>query len=195
MVRCGWVPLDDPLYVAYHDKEWGVPLRDDARLFEYLCLEGAQAGLSWRTILHRREHYRRAFRDFVPEKVAAFTEEDVARLLLDPGIVRNRQKVRSAIGNAQALLRIQAREGSLSAFLWDFVGGQPQVNHWRSLSEVPASTPAAQAMSRALQRDGLRFVGPTICYAFMQATGMVMDHETECFRHGELSSGHDGREG
>jgi DNA-3-methyladenine glycosylase I len=188
LIRCGWVPLDDPLYVSYHDSEWGVPLHDDTRLFEYLCLEGAQAGLSWRTILHRREHYRRAFRGFRPERVAAFTEEDVARLLLDPGIVRNRQKVRAAVANAQAVLRIQERDGSLGAFLWGFVGGGPKLNRWRSPAEVPATSPEAQALSRALQREGMRFVGPTICYAFMQATGMVMDHETECFRHRELGS-------
>lgn len=188
MIRCGWVPLDDPLYVSYHDREWGVPLHDDRRLFEYLCLEGAQAGLSWRTILHRREHYRRAFMEFVPERVAGFTEDDVARLLQDPGIVRNRLKVRAAVANGQAVLRIQAREGSLDGFLWSFVGGKPRLNSWRSLQEVPARSPEAESMSRALQREGLRFVGPTICYSFMQATGMVMDHETECFRHRELGS-------
>lgn len=190
-MRCAWVPEDDPLYAAYHDREWGVPIHDDVRLFEYLCLEGAQAGLSWRTILHRREHYRRAFSGFQPEKVAAFTDEDTLRLLRDPGIVRNRQKVRAAVENARCVLDIQRRVGSFSDYLWGFVDGQPQVNHWSSLDGVPSESDAARSMSRALRQEGLHFVGPTICYAFMQATGMVMDHVVECFRHDELVSCHE----
>ena len=193
MVRCAWVPIDDPLYVAYHDREWGVPVIDDVRLFEYLCLEGAQAGLSWRTILHRREHYRQAFAGFVPEKVAAFTEDDVLRLMRDPGVVRNRLKVRAALENARRVVEIQERSGSLSTYLWGFVDGQPQVNHWETAADVPSASQAAHAMSRALRRAGLRFVGPTICYSFMQATGMVMDHVVDCFRYGELAACGDGK--
>ena len=193
MVRCAWVPPDDPLYIAYHDREWGVPVHDDVRLFEYLCLEGAQAGLSWRTILHRRDRYRQAFAGFLPEKVAAFTEQDIARLMLDPGIVRNRLKVHAAVENARRVLEIRERAGALSAYLWDFADGRVQVNHWRSIAEVPAESPAARSMSRALRQEGLRFVGPTICYSFMQATGMVMDHVVDCFRHDELAAVDEGK--
>ena len=188
MVRCAWVAGDDPLYVAYHDREWGVPVHDDVRLFEYLCLEGAQAGLSWRTILHRREHYRQAFAGFAPEKVAAFTEADALRLLQDPGIVRNRLKVHAALENARRVVEIQERAGSLASYLWAFVDGRPHVNRWATAADVPAVSEEAQAMSRALRKMGLRFVGPTICYSFMQATGMVMDHVVECFRHDELAT-------
>jgi len=171
----------------YHDEEWGVPVRDDVRLFEFLVLEGAQAGLSWRTILHRREGYRRAFSGFRPERVARYGEREVARLLADPGIVRNRRKVEAAIGNARAFLSLRRESGSFPDFLWGFVGGSPLVNRRRSMAELPASTPESEAMSRELSRRGFRFAGPTICYAFMQATGMVNDHLVSCFRHGEVS--------
>jgi DNA-3-methyladenine glycosylase I len=171
----------------YHDEEWGVPVRDDVGLFEFLVLEGAQAGLSWRTILHRREGYRRAFSGFRPGTVARYGERDVARLLADPGIVRNRRKIEAAIGNARALLSLRREEGSFPDFLWGFVGGSPLVNRRRSMAELPASTPESETMSRELSRRGFRFAGPTICYALMQATGMVNDHLVSCFRHGELS--------
>ena len=181
--RCPWCGTD-PLYVAYHDEEWGVPLHDDRALFELLVLEGAQAGLSWITVLRKREAYRAAFGGFDIATVAAFTEDDQARLLANPGIVRNRLKVAGAIRTARAVLDLQARHGSLDAFLWSFVGGTPRVNQWSSLSEVPVSTPEAVAMSRALQKAGATFVGPTICYAFMQAAGLVDDHLTSCFKRG-----------
>jgi len=185
--RCPWAAGDDPLMTRYHDVEWGVPVRDEVRLFEFLVLEGAQAGLSWRTILHRRDGYRRAFSGFRPERVARYGERDVARLLADPGIVRNRRKVEAAIGNARAFLSLREEGGSFRDFLWGFVGGRPLVNRWRSMAELPASTPESEAMSRELSRRGFRFAGPTICYAFMQATGMVNDHLVSCFRHGEVS--------
>ena len=188
MTRCAWVPEGDPLYLAYHDSEWGVPVHSDRLLFEYLCLEGAQAGLSWRTILHRREHYRRAFANFEPELVAGFTDRDVLRLLADPGIVRNRLKIRSAIGNARQVLAVQERTGSLSDYLWRFVDGRPRVNRWRAPEDVPATSAEANVMSRTLRQNGFSFVGPTICYSFMQATGMVMDHVVGCFRHDELAA-------
>jgi DNA-3-methyladenine glycosylase I len=173
----------------YHDEEWGVPVRDEVRLFEFLVLEGAQAGLSWRTILHRREGYRKAFSGFRPERVAGYGDRDIARLLADPGIVRNRRKVESAIGNARALLSIREESGSFPDFLWGFVGGCPVTNRWRSMAEIPAVTPASEALSRALSRRGFRFVGPTICYAFMQAVGMVNDHLVSCYRHRESPRG------
>jgi DNA-3-methyladenine glycosylase I len=182
VVRCPWCG-SDPLYIAYHDHEWGVPLHDERRLFEMLTLEGAQAGLSWLTILRKREGYRRAFAEFDPQMVAGFDDADVARLLADPGIVRNRLKVASTISNAQAVLEVQARYGSLDAFLWRFVDGSPICNSWRSMAEIPANTPLSDAMSRELKRHGFRFVGSTICYAHMQATGMVNDHLTGCFRY------------
>jgi DNA-3-methyladenine glycosylase I len=182
IVRCPWCG-SDPLYIAYHDQEWGVPLHDEQRLFEMLTLEGAQAGLSWLTILRKREGYRRAFAGFDPQLVAGFDDADVARLLADPGIVRNRLKVASTISNARAVLEVQARYGSLDAFLWRFVDGSPIRNSWRSMAEIPASTPLSDAMSRELKRHGFRFVGSTICYAHMQATGMVNDHLTGCFRY------------
>ncbi len=182
--RCGWVS-DDPLYIAYHDLEWGVPVRDARKLFEFLLLEGAQAGLSWITILRKREGYREAFHGFDPERIAAYGEADVARLLANPGIVRNRLKVRSAIGNARAFLEIQ-EGGDFSEMLWDFADGEPRINAWPSLAEVPASTPESDAMSKALKKLGFKFVGSTICYAFMQAVGMVNDHTTDCFRYPDL---------
>jgi DNA-3-methyladenine glycosylase I len=182
IVRCPWCG-SDPLYIAYHDHEWGVPLHDERRLFEMLTLEGAQAGLSWLTILRKREGYRRAFAGFDPQLVAGFGDADVARLLADPGIVRNRLKVASTISNAQAVLEVQARYGSLDAFLWRFVDGSPIRNSWRSMAEIPASTPLSDAVSRELKRHGFRFVGSTICYAHMQSTGMVNDHLSGCFRY------------
>ena len=185
--RCAWVPATDPLSIAYHDAEWGVPQHDDRTLFELLVLEGAQAGLSWRIILARRDGYRQAFAGFDPERVAAFGDEEVERLLCDARIVRNRAKVRAAVGNARATLRIRDRHGSLDAFLWGFVGGRPEVHHWTRADQVPASTPTSTMMSRTLVQAGFQFVGPTICYAFMQAAGLVMDHEVNCYRHAELS--------
>jgi DNA-3-methyladenine glycosylase I len=183
--RCPWCG-NDPLYVAYHDREWGVPLHEDRTLFEFLVLEGAQAGLSWLTILRKREHYRQAFADFDAEVVARFGEAEIHRLLANPGIVRNRLKIASAIGNARAVLAIRASHGSLDRFLWQFVDGQPVQNRWRSPAEVPTSSRQAEQMSRELRRCGCNFVGSTICYAFMQATGMVNDHLVACFRHAQL---------
>ena len=182
--RCGWVN-EDPLYVSYHDHEWGVPVRDDRRLFEMLLLEGAQAGLSWYTILKKREAYRRAFDGFDPERIARYDEEKVASLLKNAGIVRNRLKVRAAIGNARAWLDLREAGVVFSDFLWEFAGGAPVVNAWRRLEDVPAATPVSETMSKGLRRCGFRFAGPTICYAFMQAVGMVNDHVTSCFRWNE----------
>jgi DNA-3-methyladenine glycosylase I len=176
------VPAADPLYVAYHDEEWGVPSHDGRHLFEMLVLEGAQAGLSWATILRKREGYRRAFAGFDVEAVAGFTARDVERLLADPGIVRNRLKVESAIANAQATVAL----GSLDELVWSFVDGAPIVNGWRTLAEVPAETTESRAMSKELKRRGFRFVGPTICYAFMQACGLVNDHVVGCFRYRQV---------
>jgi DNA-3-methyladenine glycosylase I len=184
--RCPWAG-SDPAYLAYHDTEWGVPLRDERALFELLCLEGAQAGLAWITILRKRDGYRRAFDGFEPARVAAYDEADVARLLADPGIVRNRAKVRSVIANARALLALADAGGSFSDHLWSFVDGRPLVNRWSSLDDVPAETDASRAMSRDLRRRGFSFVGPTIAYAFMQSAGLVNDHLVGCFRHAELS--------
>ncbi len=181
-IRCAWCS-DDPLYQAYHDTEWGVPVHDDPTLFEFLTLEGAQAGLSWLTILRKRENYRRAFDNFDIERIARYGERETQRLLADVGIVRNRLKIAATIGNARATLAVQAQYGSLDSFLWDFVDGKPIINHWRSLSEVPVSTPQSDAMSKALKRLGFKFVGSTICYAFMQAVGMVNDHTVDCFRY------------
>ncbi len=185
--RCEWAG-EEPAMVAYHDLEWGVPVRDERRLFEFLVLEGAQAGLSWRTVLLRREGYRRAFAGFDPERVARFGAADVERLLADAGIVRNRAKVESAIANARAALELRAAGGTLPDLLWSFVGGEPIQNHRRRFAEVPAETAESKAMSRELKRRGFSFVGPTICYALMQATGMVNDHLTVCFRHRELAA-------
>ena len=185
--RCEWVPESEPLYVAYHDDEWGVPEHDDRRLFELLTLEGAQAGLAWITILRKREGYRRAFAGFDPAAVAAFDEARVEELLQDPGIVRNRLKVESTVANARAVLGVQEELGSLDAYLWQFVGGEPRVNGWRTLAELPAETAESKAMSKDLKRRGFRFVGPTVCYAFMQAAGLVNDHVVGCFRYAELA--------
>ena len=183
--RCPWCG-DDPLYQRYHDEEWGVPEYDDQTLFECLNLEGAQAGLSWITVLRKREHYRQVFDGFDPEKIARYDEAKVAALLADPGIIRNRLKVAATIGNAQAFLAMRDRGQSLSGFLWDFVDGTPTINHFATLAEVPALTPTAEAMSKALKKAGFKFVGPTIAYAFMQAVGMVNDHLITCPRHREV---------
>jgi DNA-3-methyladenine glycosylase I len=185
-IRCEWVPAGDPLYAAYHDEEWGVPSHEDSHLYEMLTLEGAQAGLSWATILRKREGYRSAFAGFDATAVARFGPADVERLLGDAGIVRNRLKVESAIVNARCVLAVQEELGSLDAYLWGFVGGEPLVGRWRTLGEIPAETAESRAMSRDLKRRGFRFVGPTVCYAFMQATGLVNDHVVSCFRLGEL---------
>ncbi|RMH20432.1 MAG: DNA-3-methyladenine glycosylase I [Acidobacteria bacterium] len=183
--RCPWCG-DDPLYVAYHDREWGVPVHDDRRLFEFLVLEGAQAGLSWLTILRKREGYRRAFDGFDPERVARYDEAQVARLLADEGIVRNRLKIRSAIRNARVFLAIQEEHGSFAGYMWRFVDGRPIRNAWRTLAEVPARTRLSDAFSQDLKQRGMSFVGSTICYAHMQAVGMVNDHLVDCFRHRQL---------
>ena len=184
--RCHWVPLDDPRYLAYHDEEWGVPVHDDGRLFEMLTLEGAQAGLSWRTILYKREGYRQAFRGFDAAVVARFTPARIERLLADPSIVRNRLKVESTVENARAVRRLADAGQTLDELLWGFVDGSPTINRWRELGEIPAETAASKAMSKDLKRRGFRFVGPTVCYAFMQATGLVNDHVTSCFRYREI---------
>ena len=184
--RCEWVPEAEPLYVAYHDQEWGVPEHDDRKLFELLTLEGAQAGLAWITILRKREGYRRAFAGFDPAVVAEFDERRVEGLLEDPGIVRNRLKVASTVTNARAVLAVREELGSLDAYLWSFVDGEPLVGRWRELGEIPAETAESKAMSKDLKRRGFAFVGPTVCYAFMQAAGLVNDHVVGCFRYAEL---------
>ena len=184
--RCPWCG-NDPLYVRYHDEEWGVPVRDDHKLFEMIVLDGAQAGLSWFTILRKRENYRQAFDRFDPELIARYGERQIVRLLADSGIVRNRLKIEAAIKNARAYLALRERQGPLSDFLWRYVGGAPRQNTWTAMAEVPAKTAEAEAMSRDLKRLGFSFVGPTICYAFMQATGMVNDHLSHCFRHRQLA--------
>ena len=184
MERCFGSHL--PIYARYHDEEWGVPVHDDRTLFEFLILEGAQAGLSWETILKKRENYRAAFAGFDPARVARFDGARVERLLLDPGIVRNRLKVAGAVRNAKAFLAVQEERGSFDAHLWPFVGGEPRENAWRSLREVPPLTPESDALSKDLRRRGFTFVGSTICYAFMQAVGMVNDHPLDCFRHDEV---------
>jgi DNA-3-methyladenine glycosylase I len=182
MNRCDWVPLDDPLYVAYHDEEWGTPLRDDRALFELLNLEGAQAGLSWSTILRKREGYRRAFAGWDVEAIARFGDRDVERLLGDAGIVRHRGKIEAVIDNARATLTLEL---SLSELLWSFVDGEPRVNRWRTVTEVPAQTAESTAMSKELKRRGFRFTGPTTCYALMQSAGLVDDHTVDCFRRAQ----------
>jgi DNA-3-methyladenine glycosylase I len=187
VTRCGWAS-GGPLEIAYHDTEWGVPSRDDRHLFEMLILEGAQAGLSWSTILRKRENYREAFAGFDPARVARFDARKRAALMRDAGIVRHRQKIEAAVGNARAALAVQDEHGSLAAYLWQFVDGQPIRNAWTALKQVPAETTESRAMSKALVTRGFRFVGPTICYAFMQATGMVNDHVTTCFRYSKRRS-------
>ena len=184
--RCKWCG-DDPLYIAYHDKEWGVPVHDDQKLFEMLILEGAQAGLSWITILRKRENYRRAFEAFDPSIIANYSTKDLGRLLADSGIVRNRLKIESAIKNARVVLEIIEEFGTLDSFLWRYVDGIPQQNFWNSISDLPARTEKSEMMSKDLKRRGFNFVGPTICYAFMQSVGMVNDHTVDCFRHVEVT--------
>jgi DNA-3-methyladenine glycosylase I len=184
-VRCGWAGAD-PLYVAYHDSEWGVPSRDETHLFEMLTLEGAQAGLSWITILRKREHYRKAFDGFDVARIARYTPARVEKLMANPGIVRNRLKIDATIRNARAFAELQDETGDAAAWLWQFVGGAPKRNGWKTLRDVPASTAESDAMSRALKQRGFTFVGSTICYSFMQATGMVNDHVSTCFRYRSL---------
>ena len=183
--RCEWAGAD-PIYRAYHDTEWGVPVRDDRRLFEALVLDGAQAGLSWITILKKRENYRRAFDNFDAEKMARYDSAKIDALLADPGIIRNRLKLASAVGNARAFLALQSKFGSFSEYLWSFVGGRQVKNAWRRAAQIPTVTTESEAMSRDLKSRGFRFVGPTICYAFMQAVGMVNDHTLNCFRYTEV---------
>jgi DNA-3-methyladenine glycosylase I len=184
--RCDWAAREGSLEMSYHDEEWGVPLHEDTKLFELLVLEGAQAGLSWSTILRKRENYRRAFDHFDPRKVARYDEQKVNDLLCDAGIVRNRLKVRSAIQNARACLDVQRQFGTFDFYVWGFVGGSPKINRLRTLAELPASSDESKAMSKDMAARGFRFVGPTVCYAFLQATGMVNDHLSYCFRYREL---------
>ncbi len=188
--RCPWVDLTKLDYIDYHDKEWGVPLHDDRRLFEFLILEGAQAGLSWYTVLRKRENYRLAFDQFDPERVARYGQRQVAKLLKDPGIIRNRLKVEAAINNAQRFLDIQQELGSFASYMWGFVGGRPIVREIRTLRDYRATSPESDAMSKDLRRRGFKFVGSTVCYAHMQATGMVNDHALDCFRRGEIIAGY-----
>jgi DNA-3-methyladenine glycosylase I len=183
--RCEWAGTD-PLMMAYHDQEWGTPLHDDRRLFEFLILEGAQAGLSWMTILKKRENFRQALDGFDPELVASYGDEKITQLLQDKGIIRNRLKLKAAVANAQAFLKVQAEFGSFDRYIWQFVDHDPVQNHWKSIKEIPAETPRSAAMSKDMKKKGFRFVGPTICYAFMQAVGMVNDHTVSCFRHSEV---------
>lgn len=185
--RCGWAG-DDPRYVAYHDKEWGVPLHDDQQLFEFLILEGAQAGLSWSTILYKRDNYREAFSEFDPALVAKFNKRKIESLLKNPGIVRNRLKIGSAVNNAKLYLAVQDEFGSFNDYMWKYVKGKPKQNRWRSMRDVPATTDISDAFSKDLKKRGFKFVGSTICYAFMQATGMVNDHITTCFRHKQVAN-------
>ena len=186
--RCEWtLAVDDPLYLAYHDEEWGVPVHDDHKLFEFLILEGAQAGLSWWTVLRKREAYRKAFAEFDPVKVARFSDKKVAKLLENPGIIRNRLKVQSAVTNAKAFLEVQKEFGTFDEYVWRFVGGKPIQNRWKSMKEVPVKTEESDALSKDLKRREFKFVGSTIIYAFMQAVGMVNDHEVDCFRYKECA--------
>lgn len=184
--RCAWVPSQDPLYQVYHDTEWGVPVYDDKKIFEFLVLESAQAGLSWITILRKRENYRIAFADFDPTKVAQFTPAKVQALLVNPGIIRNRLKIEAAINNAKCYLKIQQAFGTFAHYIWSFVDHKPVKNNWHSIKEVPAKTAIAEALSKDLKKRGFKFLGPTIIYSHMQATGMVNDHTVDCFRHKEL---------
>ena len=190
-IRCRWTH-DDPLMVDYHDQEWGVPIHDDRLLFEFLILEGAQAGLSWITILKKRENYRKAFDNFHPGKVALYDEGKIEELLNNRGIVRNRLKIRAAVGNAEAVLEIQKEFGSFDSYIWKFVGGKSIPNQWKTLEEVPSATPQSEKMSKDLKKRGFKFVGPTICYGFMQAVGMVNDHVVGCFRHKEIEEWNNG---
>ncbi len=186
-IRCPWANGDE-LIMDYHDQEWGVPVHDDRLLFEFLILEGAQAGLSWNLILQKRNNYREAFDNFQVDKVAAYNEKKIGELLNNPGIIRNRLKIRAAVTNARAVQDIQKEYGSFDSYLWRYVGHEPLQNRWKSMSEVPASTPESERMSKDLKKRGFKFVGPTICYGFMQAVGMVNDHLVDCFRHDELEN-------
>jgi DNA-3-methyladenine glycosylase I len=186
--RCGWVGERNPLLLEYHDQEWGVPVHDDAKHFEFLVLEGAQAGLSWSVVLNKREGYRRAFSEFDPNKVARYTEKRVQKLVLDPGIIRNRQKIEAAVRNARAFLSIQEEFGSFDAFAWRFVGGQPKVNRWKVMKQIPATSTESDAFSKDLKQRGFSFVGSTVIYAHMQAVGMVNDHLVDCFRYREVAT-------
>lgn len=180
--RCGWAEVND-LMREYHDREWGVPVHDDRKLFEYMVLDGFQAGLSWATILNKRDNFRRAFDDFDPTRIARYTKRKVEKLMADAGIVRNRQKIESAIGNAKAFLELQREYGSFDAFIWQFVSGAPRQSRWRTMKQIPTTSPVSDRMSKDLKSRGFRFVGSTICYAFMQAAGLVNDHVVTCFRH------------
>ena len=184
--RCAWVTVDDPLMLQYHDREWGVPVHDDRRHFEFLILEGAQAGLSWSTVLNKREGYRKAFAGFDPAKVARFTAARIEKLILDPGIVRNRLKIESAVRNARAFLKIQEEFGTFDAYCWRFVDGKPKLNKWKTMQQIPATSPESDAFSKDLKQRGFNFVGSTVLYAHMQALGMVNDHLIDCFRYPEL---------
>lgn len=195
LCRCPWVDYTKPDYVAYHDLEWGVPVHDDRLLFEFLTLESAQAGLSWYTVLRKRENYRIAFYGFDPEKVARYDELKIKQLLANPGIIRNRLKVRAAVSNAQRFLEVREEFGSFDAYIWRFVAGRPLVNELRTMDDYQATTPESDAMSKDLCRRGFKFVGPTICYAHMQATGMVNDHTVDCFRRQEIIDRHTGSAG
>jgi DNA-3-methyladenine glycosylase I len=183
--RCAWVSEND-LYIRYHDEEWGVPLHDDQKLFEFIILEGAQAGLSWLTVLKKRENYRQLFDNFNPDKIAEYDSEKIEILLQNPGIIRNRLKIESTIRNAKSFLEIRKKYGSFNNYIWSFVDGKPLVNHWKNLSDLPAKTDLSDHMSRELKKVGFNFVGSTICYAFMQAVGMVNDHTIDCFRYHEI---------
>ncbi len=186
MIRCEW-PGNDPLMVTYHDEEWGTPLHDDTKLFEFLVLDAAQAGLSWRTVLYKREGYRKAFENFNAKKIAKYTDVDRTRLMGDAGIIRNRLKIESAITNAKAILAVQKEFGSFDQYIWQFVNHKPIQHSFKQITDIPAKSPEAEAMSKDLITRGFKFVGPTICYAFMQAAGMVNDHTTDCFRYKEVS--------
>ncbi len=186
--RCAWVNLSNPLYIRYHDKEWGVPLHDDRRLFELLILEMMQAGLSWETVLNKRENFREVFEDFDPQKVASFTEQDILRLLSNPGIIRNRRKIEAAINNARAFMKIQQEKGSFDYYIWDFVNFEPIDNHVSSAEDLPTTSPLAKKVSSELRKRGMTFIGPTIIYSYMQAIGMVNDHEIHCFRYEQIKN-------
>ena len=186
--RCGWVRNNDPLMTRYHDEEWGVPVHDDRKHFEFLVLEGAQAGLSWSTILNKREGYRRAFSDFDPVKVSRYTPKRIESLILNPAIIRNRMKIQSAVRNARAFLAIQKEFGTFDAYCWGFVDGRPRMNHWKTMKQIPATSPESDAFSKDLKQRGFSFVGSTVIYAHMQAVGMVNDHLVQCFRYAEITS-------
>jgi len=192
ILRCPWVDLTKPDYVEYHDTEWGVPVHDDQRLFEFLLLEGAQAGLSWYTVLRKRENYRIAFDGFNPEKVAGYDEQKVQLLLANPGIIRNRAKILAAINNARQFLRVQGEFGTFAAYIWRFVDGKPIINQFRALEDYPATSPESDALSKDLRQRGFKFVGSTVCYAHMQATGLMNDHTVDCFRRQQIIDGYSG---